>query len=134
MSNVRLSLITVAILLLLLVFLPGPAWAEEAISAKKNMQKAILWALIPGGGHYYLGETKTAGIYAGSTLSLTGVGYWLNERNKELGHDDEVNTFWLLAMKGWELSFFTTYRSAFRHEGYDLKSVGSMTPRFQIYF
>ena len=65
--NIRLrSSVCVAGFLLFIVFLPGPAGAETPISGGKNMQKAILWALIPGGGHYYLGETETGRIYAGS--------------------------------------------------------------------
>lgn len=57
-------------------------------------------------------------------LPLIGAGMWLDERNNELDRDEEVNTFWLLAVKEWELSLFTTYRSALRGDGRDVMAMG----------
>jgi hypothetical protein len=62
--------------------------------------------------------------YAGTILPFIGAGIWLDERNDGLDRDDEVNTFWLLAAKEWELSLFTTYRSALRADNRDLKAIG----------
>ena len=97
---------------------------QKDLKPQKKIQTALLWSLIPGAGHYYLDEDQTATTYVATFLPLIGAGFWLDERNDDLGHYDEANTFWLLAMKEWELSIFTTYRSAFRTFGFDLKSTG----------
>jgi membrane protease YdiL (CAAX protease family) len=98
--------------------------ADIPPSDRNRMAAALMWGIIPGGGHYYLGEHKTGTAYAGSILSLVGASAWLDDRNRKLEHHDEVNSLWLLAIKEWELSLFTTYRSAYRSSGNDLKSVG----------
>ena len=102
----------------------SPIFSETAPPERDRMQSALMWGLIPGGGHFYLDEPGAGAAYAGSMLSLIGSGVWLDQRNQELERDDELNTFWLLALKEWELSLFTTYRSALRSEGYDLRSMG----------
>ncbi len=59
------------------------------------MQSALMWGLIPGGGHFYLDEPGAGAVYAGSMLSLIGAGVWLDQRNQELERDDELNTKYL---------------------------------------
>lgn len=121
----RFSLtISGAIIAILLSGPSSPIFSETVPPERKRMQSAIMWGLIPGGGHFYLDEPEVGAAYAGTMLSLIGAGVWLDQRNRELERDDEVNAFWLLAIKEWELSLFTTYRSAIRSEGYDLKSIG----------
>jgi len=121
MKNKTVLMVTVVILL---VIIPSLVFTEETKLEIDKVQSALTWALIPGGGHFYLDEPEMGGIYAGTMLSLIGAGSWLDERNHELERNDEVNTFWLLALKEWELSLFTTYRNALRSEGYDLKNRG----------
>lgn len=99
-------------------------FAEMAEPDADHVQSALFWALLPGGGHFYLDEPEAGTAYAGTMLSLVGAGIWLDEYNLELGRDDEVNSFWLLALKEWELSLFTTYRSAIRSEGHAPSSLG----------
>jgi len=89
-----------------------------------SVQKALRWSLIPGGGHYYLGEKEVAFNYMAVMSGFSAGGIWLGIRNDDLGRDDEANTFWLLSLKTWELSVFTTYRSALQKSGYDLKKIG----------
>jgi len=112
------------VVLTLLVSTSFAISADIPQSDRNRMATALIWGIIPGGGHYYLGEHEMGTVYAGSILSLMGAGAWLDERNRELKHDDEINTYRLLAIKDWELSLFTTYRSAYRSTGYDLKSAG----------
>ncbi|HIE11404.1 MAG TPA: CPBP family intramembrane metalloprotease [Kiritimatiellae bacterium] len=88
------------------------------------MKSAMIRALIPGGGHLYLGETATALGYAGTMGALATAGWWLESRNDSLNRPDEVNSFYLLAIKEWELSFFTTYRNAHRNSGLSLQAAG----------
>lgn len=97
------------------------AAAGPAAGSRDVVEKTLLWSLVPGGGHFYLGETRTGAAYAGSMLSLGGAAVWLDQENDEEERDDEVNTFLLLAIKEWELSLFTAYRSALRVEGSDLR-------------
>jgi hypothetical protein len=101
----------------------APAAAGDA-SAADPLQSSLLWALLPGGGHFYLDEPAEGTAYAATIVPLIGAGAWLNGRNGDLGRQDEANTFWLLAMKEWELSFFTTYRNALRAENRDLRRRG----------
>ena len=106
------GLILPIVVLTLLVSASFAISADIPQSDRNRMATALMWGIIPGGGHYYLGEHEMGTVYAGSILSLIGASAWLDERNRELKHDDEVNTFWLLAIKDWELSLFTTYRSS----------------------
>ncbi len=102
---------------------PRAASAESARIDDQPLRSALLLALIPGGGHFYLGESEAGATYAGTILPLIGGGVWLDRSNDRLGRD-EINTLGLLALKEWELSLFTTYRSARRLQGYDLESIG----------
>lgn len=107
---------------ILVLALSSPTLAESVPSQGERLQSALLWSLLPGAGHYYLDEPDAGAAYAGTMLPLIGAGIWLNERNHELDREDEVNTFWLLAAKEWELSLFTTYRSALRSESRDFRA------------
>lgn len=104
--------------------LGNAAFAGPSRVGRDLVTESMLWSLVPGGGHLYLGEQGVGTAYLGSTFSLVGAGFWLDERNDELGRDDEINTFWLLALKDWELSFFTTYRSALRASRFELEQEG----------
>lgn len=114
-------LLTIAILALAS---PRAASAESARIDDQQLRSALLFALIPGGGHFYLGESEAGAAYMGSILPLIGSGVWLDRKNQRLERDDEINAFWVLASKELELSLFTTYRSARRAQGYDLESIG----------
>ena len=61
---------------------------------------ALLWSLIPGAGHIYLGDTGTGLTYMGLTgLALAGA-IEVERRNDDLGpdrHDDELNVPLLVA-------------------------------------
>lgn len=99
-------------------------FAEAAARDSDRVASALAWGLLPGGGHFYLDEPEAGAAYAGSFLSLVGAGIWLEDRKHVLDDDDQVNTFWLLGMKDWELSLFTTYREALRSSGYNLRTAG----------
>lgn len=124
MRNRCLLAIRSAVIGLLLSASASPVFGETVIPKRDQLQSALLWGLLPGAGHYYLGEAGTGTAYAATVLPLIGAGIWLDERNNELDRDDEVNTFWLLAIKEWELSLFTTYRSALRADNRDLRAMG----------
>jgi hypothetical protein len=124
MKNTFVLTISSATVAIVLLACSLPILADTVQSERHRMQSALMWGIIPGGGHFYLDETKAGITYAGTMLSLIGAGIWLDERNRELEHHDEVNTYRLLAIKEWELSLFTTYRRALRSEGYDLRSMG----------
>ncbi|MBN1670152.1 MAG: CPBP family intramembrane metalloprotease [Kiritimatiellae bacterium] len=104
--------------------LAGPQPAAAGGSPPRPVSEALAWSLIPGGGHHYLGEHGAGNAYLGSVLAFGGMGAWVEDRNAALDRPDEVNVFWLLASKSWELSFFTTYRSAMRRAGCDLRAEG----------
>jgi membrane protease YdiL (CAAX protease family) len=94
-----------------------PAAADERV--EYDALTALQWSLIPGAGHFYLDQDREGILIAGSVAALAGAGIWLDQRNDDLGRNDEVNSFWILAEKGWELSFFTTYRNGLRAQGVD---------------
>jgi len=119
-----LTIFAGALVLFLPLSIAPQALAQMPPHEGDRVSSALTWSLIPGAGHYHLGERKEAAIYGGTTLSLLAAGLWLNERNRELDRRDEVNIFWLLALKEWELSLFTTYRSALRSSHLDLRSCG----------
>ncbi len=115
-ASIPTFIVSSIILAAALSFMPVPAYAGTASDGNAELATALTWGLIPGGGHFYLGENETGAAYAGTMLSLLGAGTWLDERNSKLQRDDEVNAFWLIALKEWELSLFTTYRSALRSQ------------------
>lgn len=86
----------------------------------------MVWALLPGGGHFAMGETGTGIAYAASTAVFLLGGAALQDRNEELGRDeDEVNTPSIVGEKIWEMSLFTTWRSSLqRRYGMDARSLG----------
>ncbi len=108
-----------------------PAVAQ--LARYQNVQTALRWSLIPSAGHWYLDDEEEIRWYGGSLLSLTALGLWLDDENDELDRD-QVNLFWLMAFKGWELSLFTTYRNALIKNGFDLNQWGvDDTPLDQLF-
>src|SRR5690348_7123613 len=87
-----------------------------------DVRTAMLWSLLPGGGHIYLGDTGTGLGYAALTGVFLAGAYEVERRNDDLGRDDEVNVPLLLADKVWEYSIFTTARSALEKDGVDLRA------------
>ncbi|MGH8443116.1 MAG: lysostaphin resistance A-like protein [Nevskiaceae bacterium] len=100
----------------------APAPAVEPFPISRNTRKAVLWSLLPGGGHFYLGDTTTGVTYAGLTAAFLLGGAEVQRRNERLDRDDdEVNVPYLLADKVWEYSIFTTTREALLADGVDLR-------------
>ena len=94
---------------------PGPV---------RQMTPALLWSLLPGGGHFYLGDPVTGLTYATLTGAFLLTGAEVQRRNDELGRDDEVNVAAIIGEKVWEYSIFTTFRESARHAGLDLRAHG----------
>lgn len=88
-----------------------------------SLGEAIGWNILPGGGHFYLGEFEEGIAYLSSISVFGAAGVWMEERNEKLDRYDEVNSFYIIAQKIWELSFFTTYRSFMRRH-YRLEDIG----------
>jgi membrane protease YdiL (CAAX protease family) len=86
------------------------------------MLPAMLWSLLPGGGHFYLGDTAAGFTYAGLTAAFLAAGAEVQRRNDELDRKDEVNVSEIVAEKVWEYSIFTTFRSAAVADGIDLRA------------
>ena len=108
---------------------PAAAAAPEAIPEpfpiSRHTRTAVLWSLLPGAGHIYLGDITTGVTYAGLTAAFLAGGVEVQRRNEDLGRDDdEVNVPMLLADKVWEYSLFTTAREALRSDGVDLRRYG----------
>lgn len=95
---------------------------DAGASSRNVMLPAMLWSLLPGGGHIYLGDTADGVTYAVLTAALLGAGAEVQRRNDELGRKDEVNVPDLAAEKVWEYSIFTTYRTAAARQGWDLRA------------
>jgi membrane protease YdiL (CAAX protease family) len=102
-----------------LAVLAPPAAAADP---DPHLGTAMLWSLLPGAGHIYLGDTGTGLAYAGLTAAFLGGAWEVGRRNDDLGRDDEVNVPLLLADKVWEYSIFTTARSALARDGVDLRA------------
>ncbi|MGH9203126.1 MAG: hypothetical protein ACRD2A_18015, partial [Vicinamibacterales bacterium] len=95
----------------------------NVVAAEEKLPTALLWSLLPGAGHIYLGDTATGVTYAGLTAVFLAGGLEVRRRNEDLGRDDdEVNVPLLLADKVWEYSIFTTARSAMVADGTDLRA------------
>jgi len=89
-----------------------------------HLPRALLWSLIPGAGHLYLGDTGTGLTYMSLTAAFVAGGLEVERRNDDLGpdaHEDEVNVPLLVGQKVWEYSIFTTARSALAADGVDLR-------------
>lgn len=85
----------------------------------------MLFGLIPGGGHMYLGDVATGVTYAGLTAAFLAGGVEVQRRNEDLGREeDEVNVPMLLGSKVWEYSLFTTTREALASDGVNLRRYG----------
>ncbi len=100
-----------------------PAQPAETAPDTRQLPNAMLWSLIPGAGHIYLGDTAAGLTYAGLTAAFLAGGIEVQRRNEDLGRDDdEVNVPLLLADKVWEYSIFTTAREALAVDGMDLRA------------
>ena len=97
-------------------------FAAAAAAEEPQLPTAVLWSLLPGAGHVYLGDTGTGLGYAALTGAFLAGAYEVERRNDALGRDDEVNVPLLLADKVWEYSIFTTARSALARDGIDLRA------------
>ena len=94
----------------LLFFFVSTSEAQDP-SRIDPLKAAMLSALFPGGGHFYLGEKEKGLAYLGSEMSLAlGAIFLENELAKK--PNDELNPLFLLALKGHELGVYTAYRSA----------------------
>lgn len=92
------------IIFLILLFFSGFARAEET-----SVTKTLFWSLIiPGGGHFYLGQEAAGNAYL-LAEGLFLIGGMSNEPNLSPG---ELNFFYLNALKIHELNIFTSYRQA----------------------
>jgi membrane protease YdiL (CAAX protease family) len=103
---------------------PAPAPLPDPL-AGEHLRPALLWSLLPGAGHIYLGDTGTGLTYAGLTALFLAGGLEVERRNDDLGPDrdeDEVNVPLLVGQKVWEYSIFTTARSAMAKDGIDLRA------------
>jgi len=96
--------------------------SAHAADSEPRLGTALLWSLIPGAGHIYLGDTGTGLAYAGLTATFLAGAVEVDRRNDDLGRGDEVNVPLLLADKVWEYSIFTTARSALEKDGVDLRA------------
>jgi membrane protease YdiL (CAAX protease family) len=97
---------------------------KREASVPRQMTPAILWSLLPGGGHFYLGDPATGITYATLTGIFLATGAEVTRRNDELGRDDELNVPSIVGQKVWEYSVFTTFREAARRAGVDLRAEG----------
>ena len=98
--------------------------AEPERSPVRQMTPALLWSLLPGGGHFYLGDPVTGATYATLTAAFLATGAEVQRRNDELGREDEVNVASIIGEKVWEYSIFTTFRESARRAGVDLRAEG----------
>jgi len=96
------------IILFLALFAVDFSYAAEA-KEKKSTFAAFWWSFfVPGGGHFYLGETgKALGYFAG-TASLVGWGIAVNDRKA----GGELNTPLLYAQQLHSMQIYTSYREA----------------------
>ena len=113
----------------LLLAAPGVATAHEPRQSReptpaRQMTPALLWSLLPGGGHFYLGDPVTGATYATLTAAFLVTGAEVQRRNDELGREDEVNVPSIIGEKVWEYSIFTTFRESARQAGVDLRAEG----------
>jgi membrane protease YdiL (CAAX protease family) len=102
-----------------------PGAGHESFPISRHTRTAVLWSLLPGAGHIYLGDTATGLTYAGLTAVFLAGGVEVQRRLEDVGRDDdEVNVPMLLADKVWEYSIFTTAREALASDGVDLRRYG----------
>lgn len=101
-----------------------PTLAAAEPSAVRQMTPALLWSLLPGGGHFYLGNTGTGLTYATLTGAFMLTGVEVQRRNDELDRDDELNVPAIVGEKIWEYSIFTTFREAAKQADVDLRAEG----------
>jgi len=102
--------------------IPVAASASEDGASEPRLQTALLWSLLPGGGHIYLGDSLTGAGYAALTVAFLAGGLEVQRRNEDLDRHGEVNVPALVGEKIWEYSIFTTFRSALAADGLDLRA------------
>lgn len=93
-------------------------------SVARQMTPPLLWSLLPGGGHMYLGDVGTGVTYAALTTAFLATGAEVQRRNDEMNRDDELNVPLVVGEKIWEYSIFSTFRSAATRAGLDLRAEG----------
>lgn len=98
----------------------APAVREPSLV--RQMTPALLWSLLPGGGHFYLGDPVTGATYATLTGMFMLTGLEVQRRNDELERDDELNVPAAIGEKIWEYSIFTTFREAAKQADVDLRA------------
>ena len=110
--------------LTLLLAAPATAAEPREPGPVRQMTPALLWSLLPGGGHFYLGDPLTGATYATLTAAFLATGAEVQRRNDALGREDEVNVAAIIGEKVWEYSIFTTFRESARRAGVDLRAAG----------
>jgi membrane protease YdiL (CAAX protease family) len=89
----------------------------------RRVLPAMLWSVLPGGGHFYLGDTADGLAYATTAGLFIAGGLEVQRRNENLGRDDdEANVPMLLASKVTEFGMFTATRKALERNGLDLRA------------
>jgi len=102
-----------------------PGAVRESFPVSRHTRTALLWSLLPGAGHIYLGDVTTGVTYAGLTAVFLAGGVEVQRRLEDVGRDDdEVNVPMLLADKVWEYSIYTTAREALASDGVNLRRYG----------
>jgi len=92
------------IIFCIFLFCSGFACAEET-----SVAKTLLWSLIiPGGGHFYLGQENAGNAY----LLAEGIFLVAGLSNEPALSPGELNFFYTNALKIHELNIFTSYRQA----------------------
>jgi membrane protease YdiL (CAAX protease family) len=112
----------IQVALALLLVAPRLHAAPAESSAARDLTPALLWSLIPGGGHVYLGDVGTGVTYAALTTAFLAAGAEVQRRNDELDREDELNVPFVIGEKVWEYSIFTTSRAAAQRAGVDLRA------------
>jgi membrane protease YdiL (CAAX protease family) len=106
---------------------PAPATAAAADPQialdSPNVLPALMWSLLPGGGHFYLGDIGEGLAYATLAGGFIAGGIEVQRRNEDLDRDDdEVNVSFLAAQKVIEFGMFTATRKALERDGLDLRA------------
>ncbi|MBI4641560.1 MAG: hypothetical protein HY731_12750, partial [Candidatus Tectomicrobia bacterium] len=106
--SVRRARVT-TLLFAFLLFLFSISEAQELPRQIDPLKVAMLSALFPGGGYFYLGEKEKGLAYLGSEASFALGGAFL-EKYLSKKPKDELNPLFLLALKEHEFGVYTAYR------------------------
>jgi membrane protease YdiL (CAAX protease family) len=105
-----------ALFLTALLAWPAGAWAAADPQQPPTPPSALLWSLlIPGGGHFKLGQRGIGLGYLGTELAL---GIWAYDRRRGLG-PDEINMPLLYLQQEHVMGMYTAYRAARLANGQD---------------